>query len=1141
MMKTLHKFCKTFNRRWIAFFFLKIQILLVFLGVSGFTYAGKVVRFNLLEDKTVDQRSGFKKEMKRQSESIKISGMVRSQDGTALPGVSVAVKGSLQSVVTDSNGQYSLKLAQSENIVLVFSIQGMQSVEYRVESERQIDIVLTPIKRIETGYQRVEHNLFVGTATSLNASDVKNDGEPDASKFLQGQAAGVFVDDVSGTFGVASAIRIRGNTSLYGKNRPLWVIDGVVQEELISLGTDALTSGDVATVLSSGMANLNPADIDEIHILKDVAATAIYGSRAMNGVVVVKTKDGASGKLRVSYSGNVSIKQKPQLSNFKLGDVTAEKLLYEELCSKGWVGINRSQRAKNHGIYDHMFQEVTIGGTGWGMDSFGQFLSEYEKENTDWFNVLFKNSVVHQHSFSFSGGSANANFYASVNYYCDEGITIADNVTKYTGSLRGEFQLSDKLSVGVKITGLQRKQKLPGAENKQFDYWHGIYERNFEINPFNYALKTSRHLRPYDKDGELEYYRRNYTDFNIINELNRNFVEMSVTDIAGQIDLNYEILNGLDFSVLSNWRQSNAFKEHIIHEETNYANAYRAGTAPYDSEMIRDRNPLLYFDPDRPFAYPYSVLPSGGFYNTGDNELNSYFARATVGWNKSFSNSHYLSVLAGHEISLLQRSERRVNKWGIEYEQGRQADLPPFFSKYLEQNNLTLNEERDLEDRSMGTFLNANYSYDKKYILNGVFRRDASNMLDKNVAPLISWSLGGRWNIDKESFWKESRYVDLFSIRGAYGLVGGIGLSAVEVWNLEENSFMRPYDVVKGRSFAWEKMNEFNIGLEAAFFNNRIYTDLSYFNRKSFDLLSPVKYGVEGRKRYINSAEFKSKGFEFTLKTVNVKKGSFAWISTMTVGYNANEILKLQNSDIVNDFVSNRPNNYKDRPVNGLYSLRFDGLTNDGLPTFVDEEGNQINSLSEIRSSNEIMKYLKYEGLNEAPLSGGFTNEFKYRAFSLGMRFVFRFGNKIKLDDFFDVRENGFHSFGYSSVNADLKNRYQNSGDETKTNVPVIVDYDYQNSEAWNNNVYEMYNKSDVRFADGSFVRLRTVVFGYGLPDRIVKRLGLRNVDISIQGENLWLAFSDEKLNGLDPEFVNSGGVAFPNTKRYTFAVNINF
>ena len=272
---------------------------------------------------------------------------------------------------------------------------------------------------VVTGYQKIDRKLFTGAASRVKMDDIKLGGESDISKFLEGQVAGVSIQTPSSTFGTAPKIRVRGASSIYGNQKPLWVVDGVVLEDAVEVSIDQLNSGDLSTLVSSGVAGLNSDDIESMQILKDVSATALYGARAMNGVIVVTTKKGRSGKINVNYSTNIAIRPRPTYDDYNILNSRDQMSINRELYEKGWTNVAKTQFASAHGPYGKMFDLIAKGELNWvdNTDQLNDFLRKYEIANTDWFDALFQTGVQQQHTVSFSGGGEKSTIYASIGYY----------------------------------------------------------------------------------------------------------------------------------------------------------------------------------------------------------------------------------------------------------------------------------------------------------------------------------------------------------------------------------------------------------------------------------------------------------------------------------------------------------------------------------------------------------------------------------------------------------------------------------------------------------------------------------------------------------------------------------------------------
>ncbi|MDQ2658724.1 MAG: SusC/RagA family TonB-linked outer membrane protein, partial [Bacteroidota bacterium] len=621
-----------------------------------------------------------------QAQELTVSGKVTAAtDGSALPGVSVRLNDSGQGTVTDIDGNYTVTASPTDTLLFTFigfnphkEVVGSRSlinVRMSEESTQLGEVVIT-------GFQEVQRKLFTGSAANIKMADVKITGMTDATQMLEGRVAGVTVDNVSGTFGTSPKIRIRGNTSINGDNQPLFVVDGVILEDLNNVTADDIMTGNANTLTASSIAGLNPDDIESYNVLKDASATALYGTRAKSGVIVITTKRGRSGQTRVNYSGNFSLHLRPSYKQFDIMNSVDEMSVYREMYEKGLIDITTSVKAQNFGSMGKMFSLISDHQIPWGPNGSlnEKFLNQYETANTDWFDVLFRDfSLQQQHSVSLTSGNEKHNSYYSLSYLHDNGQTIADNVKRFSGTAKNSFIFTPKFSADLKLTANYRLQKVPGTQNRDFDPITGRFRRDFDINPLSYALNTSRSIRPYDNDGNLEYFRRNYAPFNILRELELNYININVADLATQADLHYDLASNLTFRSTLQGRYATTQREHVIHERSNQAEAYRAD----DTQYIQDANQLLYRDPDDPGAQPKVVLPEGGFNNVNEDELKNFYIRNTLDWSAVFNSVHNVSVLAGQELKYTDRSSRRVDGIGVVYENGGIVNTDPLMIDFL--------------------------------------------------------------------------------------------------------------------------------------------------------------------------------------------------------------------------------------------------------------------------------------------------------------------------------------------------------------------------------------------------------------------------------------------------------------------------
>lgn len=1082
---------------------------------------------------------------------IDVKGVVTSEKGEPLPGITVGVKGIARGAITNEKGEFELKRISSD-AVLVFSGTGYRIEEINLGAFKggllavQLKEKPTHLQEVVvTGFQNIDKNKFSGAATRLKMEDAKIDGIADVSRMLEGRVAGVAIQNVSGTFGTAPKVRIRGATSINGDNKPLWVVDGVVLEDVVNISNDQLSSGDPTTLLGSAIAGLNSNDIESFDILKDAAATALYGARAMNGVVVITTKKGRVGKAVVTYTGNFSTQLKPSYGDYNIMNSAQQMSVLGELERKGILTSDILSRG-DIGVYGKMYERLNGDDNGnFPLENTPAarkaFLMRYAKANTDWFDILFRNNFIQEHSLSISTGTERSQSYFSTSYYGDNGWTIGDKVNRYTVNYRNNYKFSDRLSTGFSTLGSVRQQRAPGALTRTSNPVEGKYDRDFDINPFSYSLNTSRTLTAYDENGNLEYFRRNFAPFNIINELQNNYLNLNMIDLRLQGDLSFKLTDHLRYEFVGALRYVKSSREHQITENANMANAYRAN----GNATIAENNKFLYRDPNNPDGQPIVVLPYGGFYNRSEDQLVNYDFRNSLNYSNTFSEKHNLNVLVGQQVKYADRQAASNTGYGYQYENGGVPFIDYRILKQTIEGNFPYYGMSKDYDRFAAFYATSTYAYDSKYNLTATARYDGSNRLgqSRKARWLPTWSVAGSWNVDREPFMQRVNVVDYLTLRASYGLTASMGPATNSNIVYQTINTNRPHlneveSVIKlahlqNDDLTWEKLYTTNLGVDGGFFDRRLTLSMDLYTRKSFDLISIIKTSGIGGEIYkaANYADMQSKGVEVMVGGQIIRRKDWGWRSNLTFGYNTNKITNAKNIPTIFDLVVAEGGNKEGYPVRGLFSIQYKGLdSRTGVPLFVDQNGN---NKSDVYLQDNQTAHLVYEGPVDPPITGGFSNTFNYKAFSLNVFFTYQWGNKIRLYPAFKT--------DYSDLDAmprEFYDRWMMPGEEKLTKVPSIVDA-FEQILFGGAYPYNNYNYSTERVAKGDFIRLKTVSLTYQMPQTLIRRAGLSNMSVTAAAINPWLIYADKKLKGQDPEFFNSGGVAQPIQKQFTLSLKV--
>jgi len=1094
----------------------------------------------------------------------KITGtVIAEEDGLPIIGATVLIDGTQQGVATNMDGQFTLDVPKGKKLKI--SYIGMKTKVLVAKPGMRIilesdEAILSDV--VVTGMQKTDKRLFTGASTKIDAGKVKLSGSADVSRSLEGRVAGVQVTNVSGSFGASPKIRVRGATSIYGNSKPLWVIDGVIYEDNVDVSADDLSSGDAKTLISSAVAGLNSDDIESFTILKDGSATSIYGARAMGGVIVITTKKGQQGRVNVGYTGEFSMRQKPSYNDYNIMNSQQMMGVYKEMSDKGWLQLESLVNAQNTGVYGYMFQQLrkydaTSGQFGLENTAAARnaYLQQAELRNTDWFDLLFANSVTQNHSVSISMGGEKSQTYFSMSVMNDPGQYInRSKVSRYTFNGNTSYDILKNLKVKLAAQGSHRSQEAPGSLNRSTDVVTGEVKRDFDINPFSYAMNTSRCLDPNIS------YTRFYTGFNIFDELEYNYNDINVDELMFRGELEYKPIRQVSINALISSRTSKTRRQQNVMDKSNQANAYRAGVNSTDANStIRDNNPLLYTDPDNEQALPESVLPEGGIKYQYDDMMRSNTYRFMADFRDVWNEQHTLNAMAGWEISSLHRTSNTWTGWGYMYDLAGVVNTPYLWLKQGNEENTDYFDESFITTNTLAYYGNAVYSYLQRYTISGTFRYEGTNRLGKSSRWLPTWNISGSYDLGSESFMEPIKpWVSQLKIRGSYSLTADTGPSWVtnteaiylsdKPWRpttsaAESQIYLKD---IGNKNLTYEKKHELNVGIDMSFLDDRIAVNLDAYWRNNFDLIGTCFTQGSGGfiSKYANVADMKSKGFEFGISSVNIKNQKFTWSTDLIYSHATNEITSLGTQSRAIDLVSGAGYAIQGYPVRSIFSYQFAGLNSEGLPMVINENGVKTVGDVNFQQTENLSDYLVYEGPSDPTWYGSINNSFsynfnKYGKVNLDVFITYSGGNVTRLDPVFSASYSDL-----SSLPKEFKNRWMVPGDELKTNIPTIASLNQLDryGSTTLRTAYNAYNYSTERIASGNFVRLKEIALTYTMPKELVARTRfLSTASFKLAATNLCLLYADKKLNGQDPEYINSGGVASPIQKQWTLTVRLGF
>lgn len=1089
---------------------------------------------------------------------VELKGTVRDEDGMVLPGATVRIKGTNLGVATGTDGSFLLRVPEAKDIVLTVSFIGMKSQEFKYAGQKQIEVVLYADKQemdevVVTGYQVIDKRTLTSSITTIKADDLEKMGALTIDQMLEGKAPGLMITNVSAQPGAAAKVRIRASGTFTGSREPLWVIDGVIYEDPVPLTASEINSLDNVNLIGNAITGLNPLDIESINILKDASATAIYGTRAANGVIVVTTRRGKVGSAVVTYSGSMDIVNRPRYSDFKLMNskerVDVSREMYERGLVFPTVGPN-----DNYSQTPLAYEKALLGY--WKNGNFGQFqneVSRLEMLNYDWFGELYRPAVNSSHSVNVSGGTENARYYFSVGYDNQKGTELGVDLNRLTARTNIDVDLRKNVLLSFGIDGSVQKAK----------YNHS------SLNLFDEAYYTSRAVEARDEAGLVyidkvitqAYNTAEYGHYNILNERDNSLRRIDNKAFNFNIGLNWEIVKGIKLSSRFAYRNTTNLTEEWVKENTFYMAKLRS----YDEFRENLDETMLKVN---------SLVPFGGIYSGGQTSQEAMSIRNQLNFIKVLHDKHVFNLNITQEASSTQY--RGATNWeapGYNHEQGRKfISLPslmgnntssgvnyyPYQSalKWLTSNTAaghsiypTITERTTNMMSWVGIFT---YSYDDRYIANFNIRSDGSNAFGQYERYKFkpSWSASVRWNIHNENILKNVEQVNELAFKASYGFRGTSPSASpyllltnyghnVSAYNPENTSSLASFP---NANLRWEKTATLNTGITYSFFGNRLSGSLEYAYSKGTDLLltRPVSLVNGSSSQLYNGGTKNDHTIEFDIRGEVIKTKKLQW----NVNFNLSRVKEniLTGTNVVAGSVSvddylNGTILMKGFPVDGFFSYKYGGLDKTGAPIFP--------ALNEQYGSDyqKLQNLLVYEGNRLPQFYGGFGTEVSFKGFTLTAYFSYKAGQKVRLLDLYKDR---YMPLSGDNMRSEFVNRWRQEGDEAYTDIPVLSNNPRTISENLSKfipkggtSLYNLYDLSDLRTAKGDYIRWQSLTLSYRCPASFLKMIGLKALIVRLQTQNLAVWAFDKKIKGQDPEQVRSVGL--PTLPTYNLGLTVSF
>ena len=923
----------------------------------------------------------------------------------------------------------------------------------------------------------------------------------------------------------------RGQTSINQEVKPLWVLNGVILQDEIDLKPEDLVSEDAKLLIASAIPGLTAESIESFRVLKDASATAVYGPRAIAGVVEVVTKKGAAGTSSFTYTNESTFRLIPTYDQYNIMNSQEQMSVIQELMQGGHYEFQNVVTQKNKGIVGRMYElfyELDRQGNSRVLNTEAgrrAYLQEAERRNTNWFKQLFQTSVMQNHTLSFSSGNEKSTYYASLSLLSDPGWQKGNKLTQYATNLNANYNLSSKVRLGL-ITDLSyRDQTTPIQDG------------------YNYALNHSRTLNAKD------YYTTNYAPYNIFNEMDNAYIDTDIATLRIQGQLSWKITPKIEAILMGAIRYQNNTQKTEYKENSNWVLSYRA----MPNTTVRDNNTNLYKDPNDPFALPVVVLPKGGIREKLDKTSLANNLRATLSYKDAFAEGlHSIALFGGFEMDNAKNTNDLNRNYGLLYNAGNYASFSYLMFKKLQEEFRNYYTVADTENNNQAFFANASYTLKGRYTANGTLRYDASNAFgpSRYLRWMPTWNAGLKWDVSQENFFASLKPLSHLSLKASFGVTAvapsvSNSLAQLYINNPWRNSTQRELGLeiqnIANHDLTYEKNQELNIGADLGFLDDRINLSVEWFHRHSYDLIGDiVTQGTGGfTTKKGNMAQMRIRGLEIGLETTNLKTADFSWKTSFIYSRAKNEITELLTTPTIRDMIGYSTSATSQGgfaragyPLKSIFSVPFNGLNDRGLPTFLNEHDQS--TIGGIRFDSRNVDFLKYAGTLIPTDKGSFSNTFHYKGISLGVVLTYSYGNVVRLRKLSNIYTD------YGIVPRELNDRWQFAGDETKTNIPVVYTTFMQNAYGYNeiSQAYNTYDYSDIRIAKGDNIRLKEISLGYTFDKDFLRETRIRQLSVKLQATNLALLYADKRLNGDDPDYLVNGYTPI-SPKRLIFTLRV--
>lgn len=1085
------------------------------------------------------------------AQSMRFSGRVTDTDGAPVIGAGlVCIEKNAAGTTTDLDGNFSITLPAGAKTVK-FSSVGMKELVYQLIPGRteNVRIIMewenTELDQVVvTGYAQTSVKRITGSVAVLNSEKFEAKAISSVDALMQGEVAGVSIKSLSGQPGTQAKITIRGSNNITGSSAPLWVVDGVpLQSESPVLSSEQLATGGFDNIFVNGIGNINPNDIESITILKDAAAAAIYGSRAANGVIVVTTKKGEAGKMRISYNNTFSWSFKPERSLNLMN--SSEKLSWED---ELWNEFSAAKYAAS--LTDNTVIYPVVGIVGQIRAGLGDFASmkgdkaaqdkyieSLRNVDTNWYNLLFRNSFSQGHHLSLSGGSGKSTYYVALGLNDEDGMLIHNDYRRYNVNAKMTLTPTDWARIDVGMEAARQESKMPYSTVDPFYYafFSNPYERAYNADGSYAADNTWFTLGYYNGRGAEQVMPKN--GFNIIRELDSNYSKTANTNGTFRAQTDFRIIEPLHFVGLVSYSYSNNSTDKVIDK--------------YSYSAFRDR---LGSD-DRSQTNLYGNI------SQNRTNRNSYVARGHFSFNKTFAETHTVNLLAGAELRGSGSNTIFTKRYNYDPKTGT-TSLPQISGPQDEWLSEVekLNGEYFSKTRYASFYASADYYLGKSIVLNASFRTDGSSNFGSNKQFNPTWSAGAAWHIGEEAWMKKALpALSHATLRAAYGFTGDVNTSTSHLLVIQylqqqyryfgdETFNLGTIPSAPNPDLGWEKTQDAKAGLDFGLWKDRLTLNTEYYYRLSTDVVtsSPVQSTTGFTHVYFNAADIMNSGIELTLNGKIIQTKDWGLSAAVNFAYNYNKVLKY--NPVSKSGITSKDRYVEGYPTGAIFSGKYAGIASDtGLYQFELRPDATISTATDL---NKPDNYRYFLGTTIAPYTGGFNLSASWRQLRLSISGVYSFGCKTYENfrypaSYSNASHSGVSTETVQSQFSDLYGNHLNvEKDRTNrwtathtTGVKYPRIYDYFDGK-YN---FASYNPMDSSIIDAvylknnSYLRIKSIILTYSLPGAAVKKMRMRGLSFNVSLNNF---FTFTKYDGMDPEIP---GATYPTTRSVSAGMNIEF